>query len=168
MMGALRLILLSGLLPFLSCRALGGESASSVICSSIVSILVNQLTFQRPLAETARVELRRCGETVSENLQIVAWEAGASKPTLVVDTTDFAVVQTAARQNIYVIETTGGPRDRVFVVLYEQGKPTLRLQRVTRGTARITLFRNSLELVIPDIYNGDAPPRTETYRYALE
>jgi hypothetical protein len=168
MTGFVRVVLLSSLGQLLLQCPLLGQTASPQLCASTVVILVNQFTFQRSLLETARVELRRCGESVSENLQIVAWETGASKPTLIVDTTDFTVVQTAARQNIYVIETTGGPRDRVFVVLYEQGKPVLKLQRVTRGTARITLSRDNLELVIPDIYNGDAPPRTETYRYALE
>lgn len=145
-----------------------GEIGPATLCSTVVGRLVNQLTFKIPIDETARVELRRCAETESGALQIAAWEAKASKPSLVIDTTDFTIVQTASRQNIYVIETTGGPRDRIYVVLYEKGKPTLKLQRVTRGTATITMTRDSLELVIPDIYAGDLPPRTEKYRYPLE
>ncbi len=144
-----------------------GETAPATLCKTVVGRLVNQLTFKIPISETARVELRRCAEMGSGTLQIAAWEARASIPSLVIDTTDFTIVQTASRQNVYVIETTGGPRDRVYVVLYENGKPTLKLQKVTRGSATITMAQDALELVIPDIYAGDSPPRTENYRYPL-
>src|SRR5438270_9521538 len=104
---------------FLGVAALACQEPSQVVCGNVVGILVNQLSFGTPLSETARVELRQCGENVTEELQIVAWEANAVKPSLVIDTTDFTVVQTAGRQNIYVIETTGGPRDRIYVILYQ-------------------------------------------------
>lgn len=159
----LRLLLCS----LTACRVLLPQETPAVLCKNVVGVLVNQFKFQTPLAKTPRVELRQCGENVVEALQIAAWESNASSPSLVIDTTDFTVVQTAARQNIYVIETTGGPRDRIYVILYESGKPKLQLQRVTRGTAKITMTRDLLEMEIPDIYTGDAPPRTESYRYAL-
>jgi len=143
-----------------------GQGKEVALCPTVVGIIVNQFTFQVALSETPRVEIRRCGE--NETLQIAAWQANAPEPSLLVDTTDFTVVQTAARQNVYVIETTGGPRDRIYVVLYQNGKPTLKLQRVTRGTAKITMTRDSLDLVIPDIYAGDAQARTETYHYDLQ
>lgn len=137
-------------------------------CASLVVRLVNQLVLGVPIEQTTRVEVRRCDAAVSGSLQIVAWESGALKPSLVIDTTDFTVVQAAGRQNAFVIETTGGPRDRVYVVLYEDGKPTLKLKQVTKGTARVTLQRDSLDLVINGTYAGNLPPRTETYHYTLQ
>jgi hypothetical protein len=147
---------------------LRSQAEPASLCPAIVGILVNQFVFHVPLSATARVELHRCEENVSGTLQIAAWSAKAVEPSLVIDTTDFTVVQTAARQNVYVIETTGGPRDRVYVVMYENGKPVLKLQRTTKGTAKITIARDSLDLIIPDIYAGDAPPRTEMYHYDLQ
>jgi hypothetical protein len=157
----LRAILVS--LPLAS--MLLGQGTQPTLCPTLVGIFVNQFRFQVALSATARVELRRCSE--NEALQIAAWQARATEPSLVINTTDFTVVQMAARQNAYVIETTGGPRDRIYVVLYENGKPTLKLQRITRGTAKITMARDSLDVVIPDIYAGDEPARTETYHYDL-
>ena len=84
------------------------QSSQPPLCDSIIVRLVNQLVFQVPIDDTARVEVRRCGEKGSEVLQIAAWEARTPKPSLIIDTTDFTVVQTAARQNLYIIETTGG------------------------------------------------------------
>jgi hypothetical protein len=144
------------------------QTTQPALCSSVVARLVNQLIIQVPVDTTARVEVRRCIEDGTDSLQIVAWEAKAARPSLLIDTTDFTIVQMAARQNLYLIETTGGPRDRIYVVLFENGKPTLRLQKVTKGTAQITMLRDSLDLVIPDIYAGDLPPRTEKYHYQLQ
>ena len=144
-----------------------GQAQQQTLCSALVATYVNQLTFLVPVSQTARVEVRRCGERATETLQLVAWEAQASTPALIVDTTDFTIVQAASRQNIYIIETTGGPRDRVYVILYEAAKPVVKLMRVTKGTAKITMGRDIVDIVIPDIYAGDSPPRTENYTYHL-
>jgi hypothetical protein len=144
------------------------QTTQPALCSSLVARLVNQLIIQVPVDDMARVEVRRCVADGTDALQLVALEGRSSKPSLVINTTDFTVVQVVARQNLYLIETTGGPRDRIFVVLYENGKPTLKLQKVTKGTAQITMSRDALDLVIPDIYAGDLPPRTETYHYDLQ
>ena len=145
-----------------------GQSTQPALCRSVIARLVNQLVVEVSIDDTARVEVRRCEGDGTYALQIAGWEARAAKPSLLINTTDFTIVQTAARQNLYLIETTGGPRDRVYVIVFENGKPILKLQRVTRGTARITMQRDSLDLVVPDIYAGDLPPRTETYHYRLQ
>jgi hypothetical protein len=88
-------------------------------------------------------------------------------PSLIIDTADFGVKQAVVRKNVYLIETTGGPRDRVYVIAYEKAKPVLKLMRVTRGTARVTITNDAISLVIPDIYNGDAEPRTEVHEFSL-
>lgn len=139
-----------------------------VPCSTVVGTLVTQLVFRTPLSGIPRVELRQCAPGTSENIQIVAWEPNRKIPSLVIDTSDFSVVQTAARGNFYLIETTGGPRNRVFVIVYEAGKPTLKLKRVTRGTAKISMTNDAVTVVVPDIYAGDAEPRTETHRFPLK
>jgi len=132
----------------------------------MVGLLVTELVYETPLRALPRVEIRQC-ETPSGTLQLLAWEPRATSPTLVIDTTDLTIVQSVARGNTYVIETTGGPRDRVYVIQYEDGRPKLRLMRVTKGTATITVGQDSIQLVISGIYAGDAKPLTETYRYAL-
>lgn len=145
-----------------------GQTIQPALCNSVVARLVNQLVIEVPLEATPRVEVRRCADDGTDALQIAAWEAKAAKPSLVINTTDFTIVQMAARQNLYLIETTGGPRDRIYVILFENGKPVLKLQRVTKGTAQITMLRDSIDVVIPDIYAGDLLPRTETHRYQLQ
>jgi len=82
-------------------------------------------------------------------------------------TRDFTIVQSAARDNVFMIEISGGPRDIVWVVLYTNGIPTLELKRVTKGTAAVTINESLFTLVISGIYAGDAPPRTETHSYKL-
>jgi hypothetical protein len=145
-----------------------GQTTRPTLCDMVVTRLVNQLVIKVPIQDTPRVEVRRCSEDGTDALQLAAWEARSSTPSLVVNTTDVTIVQTAGRQNLYLIETTGGARDRVYVILFESGKPILKLQKVTRGTARISMLRDVFDLVIPDIYAGDLPPRTETHRYQLQ
>jgi hypothetical protein len=143
-------------------------SPEPVLCDSVVLRLVNQLVTQVPIGETPRVEVRRCEQEGTESLQIAAWESKTARPALLISTTEFTIVQTVARQNLFLIETTGGTRDRIYVIVYQNDKPTLKLQRTTKGTAQITMDRNNLDLVIPDIYAGDLPPRTEKYHYPLQ
>jgi hypothetical protein len=154
-------------LIILGCNVLFGQTKSEEPCERTVGLLVTQFSFGTPLHRLPRVELRQCGEG-SETLQIVAWDAGGATPSLVIDTTDFTVVQCAARGNVFIIETTGGPRDRVYAIVFTRGKPQLKLMRVTRGTAKITVNEDNIELVISGIYAGDAPERSETHRFELK
>jgi hypothetical protein len=86
---------------------------------------------------------------------------------LIVDTTDFTTVQVAARDNVFLIETTGGPRDIVFVIVYKSGNPTLALKSVTKGTATVKVTQTDFEILVSGIYAGDLPPRTESHIFKL-
>jgi hypothetical protein len=152
------------ILMVLSNITLWGQSP--VACRDIVGTLITQFVFQKPASSLARVEIRQCQP--SENLQIVAWETDGKSPALVVDTTDFTIVQAAARRNVFVIETTGGSRDRVYVIVYQNGKPKVELMQVTRGSSKIELQPEFVETTIFGIYAGDAPPRTVTRRFELK
>ena len=145
----------------------GSSVEGGTPCPKLVGLLVPESVFGTSTSNFSRIELRQCDPARSESIQIVAWEKDNNSPALVIDTTDFVVVQTVARGNVYLIETTGGPRDRVYVIAYEKGKPLLKLMRVTRGTARVTITNEWLEVVIPEIYAGDEPPRTETHRFSV-
>lgn len=149
-----------------SASAYGQPSRTSAPCPKVVGLLVTRFVYGTPVSKLPRVEIRQCGDG-SEALQIVAWEAQARRPSLVVDTTDFTVVQMAARGSSYVIETTGGSRNRIFVITYNRGKPLLAVRRITKGTATLKLDSVSLEIVIDGIYAGDAEPRKETHVFKL-
>lgn len=151
-----------------SAQAFATQSSSrQTPCPTVVSLLVSQLVFGIPVSNLPRVELRQCSPGTSESIQIVAWEKDGKTPSLTIDTTDFTVVQAVVRKNVYLIETTGGPRDRVYVIAYEKGKPVLKLMRVTKGTAKVTITNDAISVVIPDIYAGDAEPRTEMHEFPL-
>ena len=134
-------------------------------CPTLVGLLVTQFAFNTPVSDLPRVEIRQCGSF--EALQIVAWEARSKVPALIVDTTDFTVVQSIARRNFYLIETTGGPRDRIYIIVFEKGKPRLALNRVTKGSAAVTINETYCEVVISGIYAGDAELRSETHKFEL-
>jgi hypothetical protein len=137
-------------------------------CSQIAGMLVTEFTYQTPLSELPRVEIRQCGANSSETLQIVAWERGRSKPTLVLDTSDFSIAQSLARDNVFVIETSGGSRDQVYVIAFRGGMPVLELKRVTKGSANICINATSVDVEIYGIFAGDAPPRTETHKFPFK
>lgn len=137
-------------------------------CETIVGQLATEFTYKVPNSRLGRVEIRQCSPDDKATIQLVAWRSGDTSPALVIDTTDFGVVQAVARGNVFVVETGGATRDQVFVIVYDRGKPRLALKRVTKGTTRITVSRLAIELVIEDIYAGDEPPRSESHRFPLE
>ena len=150
---------------FLPPNVPGEQNIQAAPCPTVVTLLVTQFIFNVPIAELPRLEVRQCGS--EEELQIVAWKNKAKMPSLVIDTYDHTVVQAVARANIFVIETTGGPRDLVYVIVYRGGEPTLALKSVTKGTANVSIGETQLNLVISGIFSGDANPRTETYSFKL-
>jgi hypothetical protein len=157
----LTLVLIAGLGPALCAMGAGSP------CDRLVELLATQFVYGVSSTQLPRVEVRQCAPEGSATIQLVAWGQGQSTAPLVVSTGDFGVVQAVARANVFVVETGGATRDQVFVIVYSRGQPRLALQRVTKGTATVTVNRDSLELVIPGIYAGDAPARTETYHYDL-
>lgn len=155
-----------GTLVILPAWLLASQESQSLRCATVITTLVTQLVASKPLTQLPRVEIRSCGP--EEVLQLWAWEANAARPSLVVDTTDFTLVQTAARDNVYVVETTGGPRNRVFVIVYRDRKPTLALQRVTKGTAEVYLGPRYVDVTVVGIWAGDVGERSEFHRFWLE
>jgi hypothetical protein len=147
--------------------ALGQDPSAP--CGTIAGVLVTDFVFRTPVLQLPRVEIRQCGPETAGSIQIVAWTSGKSAaPALVVDTGDFGVVQTVARANVFVVETGGATRDRVFIIVYEGGQPKVAMQRTTRGTASVRVDRTSLDVEIAGIYAGDAPPRLEKRRFKLD
>jgi hypothetical protein len=144
--------------------ALGAEQP----CDIVVGVLGTDFNYRVPSSQSARVDVRQCSPGDSATIQLVAWRSGEATPALVINTDDFGVVQTAARGNVFVIETGGATRDQVFVIVYDRGEPKLALKRVTKGSARITLSSSAVDLIIDGIYAGDSPPRVETQHFALD
>jgi len=91
------------------------------VCDEIVTTLVPQRVFKIPTKRLLRVEIRSCMPGLTENLQFVAWENGATKPSLVLTTSDETIVQLVMSGGVFVIETTGGSHSDVFVILYDGG-----------------------------------------------
>lgn len=105
---------------------------------------------------------------MGHQLKLLAWATGPIvDPTLSIDTHEFAIIQTVVRGNVFVIETTGGPRDTVFVIEMHRGKPRLSWKIVTRGTAEVTVTERFVRVAVSGIYAGDAPPREETREFPV-
>jgi hypothetical protein len=138
------------------------------LCNTLIATLRTDRAYKVPAATSPRVEVRLCDVGYGETIQLVAWESASKVPTLQIQTDDLGIVQMLARENIFVVETGGATRDKVYVIAYEHGKPTLAYSRVTRGTAGIHLTGEALELNISGIYAGDQPPRAETRRFVFD
>lgn len=114
------------------------------LCDEILTTLIPQRVFRTPAARLPRVEIRSCMPGLTENLQLVAWEADARKPSFSVTTSDETIVQLAMAGAVSVVETTGGAHDIIFVIVYEgsasllSSKPRLALQAVTKSEVTIT------------------------------
>lgn len=125
-------------------------------CADIITTLLPQRVFKVPTNQLLRVEIRSCMPGATENLQFVAWENGAVKPSLVVTTPDETIVQLAMSGGVFVVETSGGSHDTVFVIVYEgaksfrSGKPKLALQAVTKGRVVITTSTDKVFIDYPD------------------
>jgi len=125
-------------LVVLQIQLLPGQTiAPKGLCSEVVTLLVPQLVFKVPTSTLERVEVRKCLPGVSDSLQIAAWERDSVKPSLVIVTDDFTIVQAAMIGRVFLIETTGGPRDLIYLIVYESGKPRLALKAVSKDRAQI-------------------------------
>ena len=114
------------------------------LCSDVITTLVPQRVFQVPTQKLPRVELRSCEPGVSETLQIAAWERSASRPSLVVETSRSTIVQLAMSSNVFVIHSAGGSSDGLQVVVFNQGKPHLALEKYLRAAITIRLERDEV------------------------
>jgi len=133
------------------------------LCPSVITALVPQLTFRRPVTDLRRVEIRSCRPGTAENLQLVAWEERSPKPSLIVETYDLTVIQVLMRCNIFVIETARGAYDTVNVIVYESGKARLALQQTVRDPAIIlTTPDDQVKVTLTPIH-----AKTRTYAYSI-
>jgi hypothetical protein len=157
-----------GVAFFISLSFASGQTNITEQCSvtETVGILLTDVQYLKPLSELARVEIIRCGP--DDKLLIKAWEQDATKPALLIDTSDFSIVQTFARDNVFVVVTSGGSRDQVYVITYRNGKPTLALKQVTKGGMNLSVDRHVVRIIIDGIYAGDEPPRSETHDFRLK
>jgi hypothetical protein len=127
------------------------------VCPEIVTTLVPQRVFKTPTNRLLRLEIRSCMPGETENLQFVGWEGGATKPSLILTTSDETIVQIVMSGGVFVIETTGGSHDTVFAIVYEggksfrTGKPRVALQAVTKGSLMITTNPNRVLIDYPDL-----------------
>ncbi|MEW5979461.1 MAG: hypothetical protein AB1898_27005 [Acidobacteriota bacterium] len=120
------------------------------LCEEVVGLFVPRFMFKVPAKTLARIEIRMCGPGVSETLQLVAWERNSNDPSLIIDTTDFTLVRSFMGGNVFVAETTGGPRYRLFVIVYRSGKPDLALRRVSTDRCELSVDSKAIHLRVTD------------------
>jgi hypothetical protein len=128
--------------------AQGQEAA----CPDLVGLMIPQLVFHTQARDLPRVEVRKCGP--GESLKIICWAKNAQAPDLIVDTTDFTIVQSVMLGLITVIETTGGPRNRLFVIDYDRGKPKLALKFVSKAQAELATRMGEIRIAIEESGTG--------------
>lgn len=120
------------------------------VCDEVVSSVVIQFVADAPLVRLPRVEIRRCPAGTGEHLQIAAWASNALEPGVLVETYHFTLLQFAMFGNIVLIETGGGTTDRVFVISFLSGRPTLVLRRSTKDRARLETLNDRINVLIED------------------
>ncbi len=140
----------------------------SPVCRAVVGIVSTDFQYHVPPSTLPRIEIRQCGAEVGETLQLVAWERDQTSPALSINTDDFGVVQMAARSNVFVFETSGATRDQIFVIVYDQGKPRLALKRTTRGTAKIAITTQEVEVSVVPVSVGDVTERAMDESFPLD
>lgn len=146
----------------LNCGLLAAQDTRA--CGTLLALLRTvALTKGDPLT-SPRVEIRVCGPN-GGTARIAAWGQHSTAPSLEIDTGDFDIFQTFARENIFVIETSGATHDQVYVIGYTNGEPRVLYRKVTKEWARLRVMERSLEVTVPGIYAGDAPPRVETRKF---
>jgi hypothetical protein len=100
-----------------------------------------------------RIEIRQCPldpAKLSGWVQLVAWEKGAAKPSLIINTEDSGFYQYAFIQGAYAFEIIGGKASEIVVIAFEGGKPRIALQRSTLSHPKISTDAESLTVTIRD------------------
>jgi hypothetical protein len=138
----------------------GFAQSRSASCRETVTLLIPQLVFKSPVEALSRVEVKRCSS--NEVLRIIASGRTDTETPLEIDTTDFTIIQAYVNGSIVLIETTGGPRSRVYIIQFHDGKPRLAAQRVTRGRVSIRTEDDQVSITIPNTATG----RSEELRFS--
>jgi hypothetical protein len=109
-----------------------------------------------------RVELRQCIVKTSPTfatVQIVAWGAGETTPSVSFDTEERRLNQFAVTKDAYVFEFAGPSRSRVFGIAFEWGKPRFALRTTARAHTEMISDGNSITV---KIYN-EQPNDPQTF-----
>ena len=144
------------------------------ICPDVFATLPSKIeTLPAPSLE--RFELRHCpgGE-----IQVVAWERGASRAAVVLNTGDHEYRLLFHKFSVLVLQTLGGASDHVFVFAFESGVPKLALKTATKDEIRVRSDRSGKQETVvvevpPTTYPNEAgrfPPAPEpkVYRFPVE
>ena len=118
----------------------------SPLCAPATTIVVPGARYRTSADNQQRVDLRRCQPGVTDHPQIVAWSDRGKSPALVNDTTGEEVLQVAVAKNVFVVAVAGGTRDRIYVIVYQSGRPLLRVQRAVRELPTLRLSPTKIEL----------------------
>jgi hypothetical protein len=87
-------------------------------------------------------------------LQIAAWAKDAKEPSLLVDSTRFAMSQAFMMNDVVALEFGGGGANILFVLVFRNGRPEVALQEGFKAyTAFRTDWRN-VQVTIPDGAGG--------------
>ena len=98
-----------------------------------------------------RVEIRQCPldpAKLSGWVQLVAWERGELKPSLILNAEDSGFYQYAVIQGVYAFEIIGGKASELVVIAFEGGKAKIALQRSTLSHPEIRTDAESVTVTI--------------------
>jgi hypothetical protein len=149
--------------------AILARSATNANITGCRVVALSTLDFNPNIApeKSARLEVRLCGGNRGA-LYLVLWSRNQQEPSIVLDTSDFGVVQMFAKENVVLVETSGGNRDQVYVFRYRGGIPELSMRQVTKGQAEIESKAGSVRFIITGIFAGGAPERSRMLEFATD
>jgi hypothetical protein len=143
----------------------GSEGEGTKICADLVYLASPDVHFRSVRRDLKRVEVRRCRDARANVLQLAAWKQGEKHPTILRDTDRFAVSQVVMFNDVVVVEFGGGGSNRLFVITFENGHPTIALEDGYKAYAQIETTRLEVLIRIPQA-RGD--PRVHRFRTGLE
>ena len=135
------------------------------LCAEVVSTLYPQWTSRTTRESLARIEVRNCPVADWGFLQIAAWEEGASRPTLVVDTRRTTIVKVAMAGDVFVLETAGASSNVVQVVQYKSGRPQLVLDDAIKAYAQVDISWKKVVISLPQ---EKAPPKVYEFPTGMD
>jgi hypothetical protein len=112
--------------------------------------------FDRRHIGPEKVEIRQCLVGAEKQLgvfQLVAWQAQATAPALIVETEEKALKQFSFVPSAFVIELSGGSSSRVFGIDFRDGIPVLALKASSRQKTLIESDGATITVRITDVQN---------------
>jgi hypothetical protein len=100
--------------------------ADAELCEAVVAVITNQSGIGAVRPSPQRVEIRRCNPQGELGLlQIVAWNEGASHPSLLLPTDDVLVTQFVSIGNVVAIQSSHETTDVVRIITFRQREARL-------------------------------------------